>query len=56
MPRRKADEHDAGIASPTQGPHQLTRDHMEKTNAQLPVRVPPPDAEMGQAETITEKP
>jgi hypothetical protein len=46
MPEHKPGEHDAGIASATQGPHKLTPERMKKTDGQLPAHVAPPDAEL----------
>jgi hypothetical protein len=56
MSNHKAGEHAAGTASRTHGPHELTPEHMEKTNGQLPTHVPPPDAEMHRAKKTPKKP
>jgi hypothetical protein len=56
MPEQKPGEQDAGVASATQGPHKLTREHMRNTDGQLPAHVAPPDAELHPTTQAPEKP
>ena len=42
----KAGEPGVGSASPIYGPHEITPEHMKKTDGKLPAHVPPPDAEL----------
>jgi hypothetical protein len=42
----------SGVASHTNGPHTLTREHMAKTNGRLSSEPPPPDAEMERANAV----
>jgi hypothetical protein len=56
MSKQKAGEHDAGTASPTHGPHELTPEHMKKTDGKLPAHVPPPDAELHPTKNTPESP
>jgi len=56
MAEHKPGEDDAGTASATQGPHVLTREHMKRTDGQLPAHVIPPDAELHPTRETPERP